>query len=203
MSPPFALTASISASEQERVTEIIYEAFARKYAYIIPERRAALDLIRTSCRYDCALYGLSSGPDAAPVAILGYSTGDSNFFRLLRYRDIRRHFGPLRSLFLYLVLNGERRQRIRPDELKIELLAVEKEVRGSGLGTILIEQAERLARERGLLLLTLDVVDTNTGAQNLYRRVGFREVKRRHFGCITRRAGFTASIKMNKEIDKQ
>jgi ribosomal protein S18 acetylase RimI-like enzyme len=51
--------------------------------------------------------------------------------------------------------------------------AVLPEVRGSGIGTALLEEIERRARERGCSKITLEVHDSNEGAKRLYARFGF------------------------------
>ena len=57
----------------------------------------------------------------------------------------------------------------------IDELYVRDEFRGRGLGRRAIELAERACRERGVGALHLEVERANTGAQELYRRSGFRD----------------------------
>jgi ribosomal protein S18 acetylase RimI-like enzyme len=52
-------------------------------------------------------------------------------------------------------------------------LAVLPDFQGRGVGSALLEQVERRARERGCCKLTLEVHDTNRGAKRLYERFGF------------------------------
>ncbi|MEM9174939.1 MAG: GNAT family N-acetyltransferase [Myxococcota bacterium] len=47
------------------------------------------------------------------------------------------------------------------------------EAQGRGVGTVLLGELERRARERNAANLTLEVVGTNEGAQRLYERYGF------------------------------
>jgi len=53
-------------------------------------------------------------------------------------------------------------------------LVVASEERGSGIGTRLLVEAERLTRERGLGRLAIGVLGGNDGAARLYRRFGFQ-----------------------------
>lgn len=57
--------------------------------------------------------------------------------------------------------------------LNVHDLAVLPEQRGRGLGRALLEEAERRARARGCCKMTLEVNESNTGAQRLYRAFGF------------------------------
>ena len=58
-------------------------------------------------------------------------------------------------------------------------LAVGKDHQGQGIGSALIEDAERIARERGAARLRLEVREDNPGARRLYESLGFRLIGRR------------------------
>ena len=57
-------------------------------------------------------------------------------------------------------------------------IAILKDARGVGLGTVLMESLIQLAREMSLRIVMLDTFATNTMAQRLYKKVGFLEVGR-------------------------
>lgn len=57
-------------------------------------------------------------------------------------------------------------------------LVTRGELRGLGIGTRLIEEAERRIRERGLAGAMLGVEDNNPRARALYERLGYRPVGR-------------------------
>ena len=50
---------------------------------------------------------------------------------------------------------------------------VAPEFRGKGLGLSMLQKVEHLARERGCIKLTLEVLEGNPAAQGLYRKFGF------------------------------
>jgi ribosomal protein S18 acetylase RimI-like enzyme len=54
-------------------------------------------------------------------------------------------------------------------------VVVSPDAGGRGVGTALIEHAERWARDRGFALLTLNVFTANRRARALYRKLGFEE----------------------------
>lgn len=58
-------------------------------------------------------------------------------------------------------------------------VALSPEYRGQGLGSQLLELAEKQAREGGCSVLSLLVFEENAGAAALYRRLAFQEVDRR------------------------
>lgn len=57
-------------------------------------------------------------------------------------------------------------------------LSTRGELQGLGLGTHLIEEAEKRIRERGLDTATIGVEDNNPRARALYERLGYRPVGR-------------------------
>merc|ERR1712232_123456 len=62
----------------------------------------------------------------------------------------------------------------------IAMLAVDKELRGRGLGTLLVELSLDQMRKEGADECVLETELTNTGALSLYRRSGFVKDKRLH-----------------------
>jgi ribosomal protein S18 acetylase RimI-like enzyme len=59
----------------------------------------------------------------------------------------------------------------------ISQLGVQEELRGRGIGTALLQHQITLARKMGLRRCVLDVAITNSRAQALYERLGFRVVE--------------------------
>lgn len=57
---------------------------------------------------------------------------------------------------------------------ELETLAVAEEVRGEGIGTMLIEACRERLREEGITHWAVAVVEANADATRLYERVGFR-----------------------------
>jgi ribosomal protein S18 acetylase RimI-like enzyme len=60
--------------------------------------------------------------------------------------------------------------------LNVHDLAVLPQHRGHGVGRALLQAAEEHARRRGCCRLTLEVLESNSGARALYRRFGFDEL---------------------------
>lgn len=55
----------------------------------------------------------------------------------------------------------------------IENIATKKEYRGSGVGTLLLHQAEEWAKQRNLIGMSLETQDDNLGACRFYVKQGF------------------------------
>lgn len=84
-------------------------------------------------------------------------------------RALRAFFGGTMS---YLVLL--RRIPRAPDLAYLEALAVAEGDRGRGIGTLLLEDSIRWSGEQQRRRLALHVLNSNTGALRLYKRMGFR-----------------------------
>lgn len=70
-------------------------------------------------------------------------------------------------------------ESVAPTSWYINALAAFPEYRNRGLGTLLLAEAERIARKTRAPSLSLIVADQNEGAKRLYLRSGYRELARR------------------------
>jgi ribosomal protein S18 acetylase RimI-like enzyme len=68
-------------------------------------------------------------------------------------------------------------RRPKDDALHLDTLAVHPDMRGTGIGTRLIDAVVSLAAMEDKGLVTLDVEDINSRAKTLYERLGFVEYK--------------------------
>ena len=61
------------------------------------------------------------------------------------------------------------------DAAQITNVAVTEAARGRGIGEGLMREAMRIAREHGMDVMSLEVRETNIVAQNLYRKLAFKD----------------------------
>jgi ribosomal protein S18 acetylase RimI-like enzyme len=94
----------------------------------------------------------------------------SSVWGLLRGLDF---FGVLRTFLAFIILE----HKIQKNECYVEHLAVSEAFRGRGLGKALLRQGEEFAREHQKSVYSLFVAIDNQGAHQLYRSVGFVDVK--------------------------
>ncbi len=62
---------------------------------------------------------------------------------------------------------------LRDEDFYLLAIAVDSELRGKGIGSVLLAEVERQARAAGARWLALDADAGNTGAIKLYQRIGF------------------------------
>jgi ribosomal protein S18 acetylase RimI-like enzyme len=62
----------------------------------------------------------------------------------------------------------------RPAVARLNAIGVEPDLHRRGVGTLLLEHAEALAREQGAVSFTLMTADTNARARRLFARAGFQ-----------------------------
>lgn len=81
----------------------------------------------------------------------------------------------------YIVAENDQRQIVGfcgmwmiIDESHITNVAVAEQVKGQGIGEGLMREAIRVAREHEVVLMSLEVRVSNTIAQNLYRKLDFK-----------------------------
>lgn len=108
---------------------------------------------------------------------------DSNFGEAWRREQCLGILG-LPSVWLSLCMDNEKAAgftltRIIADEAELLLIAVVPEMRGRGVGRLLLENTINRAAREGATRLHLEMRDGNP-ALSLYRRVGFTPVGRRH-----------------------
>ena len=184
----------LAPEHRERLASIVCDAFALKVAALKVSREQAVSILLDSIDPDAAFYAYRR---ERLLGVAGIITRSQRFL-CFRFSDLRRQFGLPRAAFFQLILGFEGRPA--EGEFKIESLAVAAEARGQGIGTRLLNEAERYARGQGYAVLSLDVVDTNERAFQLYERLGFETVGREHYGRLTQRAGFTGASHMAKAL---
>lgn len=73
--------------------------------------------------------------------------------------------------FVFGVMSGVQQARVL-------MLAVDRNYRGAGLGTLLTQEFFRECAKEGLRQVSLEVRASNVGAQRFYQRLGFFTVRR-------------------------
>ena len=72
-------------------------------------------------------------------------------------------------------------EQVPDDEVAvIHILAVHPDRQGSGIGSEMVREAIRLARDNGMKAVRLDALASNTPAHSMYKRLGFEYRGKQH-----------------------
>jgi ribosomal protein S18 acetylase RimI-like enzyme len=165
---------AIPESQRQRAGEIYYQAFRRKLQPLVGKPAETLRVL--SAGFDLNM-AFGAQVDGKLLGLAGLHSRAGIFSRA-RLRDSLENLGLLRGFFACAVLNlFGAGANCPPEDLRIAALAVAGEARGQGLGSRLLEAVFAKARAEGFEAVRLEVVDTNTGARQLYERHGFRVVE--------------------------
>jgi ribosomal protein S18 acetylase RimI-like enzyme len=154
--------------QRSRLARIFYEAFHGKFGrFLAPQRKAEL-LVSTSLRNDRILVAYHN---QQAVGFAGLHYRGKNFMeptlthitRIYGWATVR-----VSAFFAFTTF-----QKPGPRQLILEALAVAKSHRNQGIGTQLLQATIGYARNHQLSPVTLDVIDTNREAKQLYPELGF------------------------------
>jgi len=136
--------------------------------------------------------------DGLLVGILGIHDQEGSFLAP-SYGTMIRHYGQISGTFrtmLLMLLDS----KVAPGDLYLDGIAVAPAHRGQGIGTGLIAAFENRARDNGFATVSLEVIDTNSRARQLYSRLGYQEVATHSMGPFSRLFGFRTTCRMSKII---
>lgn len=135
------IAAGLAAGQVNEALSLVHAAFAQKLRIGFRDARDLVRLFRdavdaTSC-FSARVNGQCAG-------ILLFQTVDQEFFRL-NLGALFTRFAPLRAVLMLgnLALLAD---SVRPEEFRVDALAVDRRFQGMGLGTALMRQAEAHAR---------------------------------------------------------
>jgi ribosomal protein S18 acetylase RimI-like enzyme len=75
-------------------------------------------------------------------------------------------------------------RRVANDLAEIKRMRIRSDLQGQGLGTSLLTELERRAREQGIRKLSLETAITRVRTPDFYRKHGYRECGRSSYGTV-------------------
>lgn len=181
---------------RSQAAELLYEAFHKKMKVLIGEEAKALRIIQAAADFNTGFYATHKDRLAG---IAGIQSKGNKYFNV-KLSSLLQEFDFFGALSRLIRFKLESMSSVEEGELEIVALSVRSEMRGKGIGTLMISKIIEHAEENGFEGITLTVVDTNQDAKRLYERMGFSVTRIRRYGRITRPAGFEAVIHMHKEL---
>lgn len=177
---------------RRRITEVLVRGFAEDFSFFSkdPERLAdSFEHMMLLERFYVALC------DGEPAAVASLTEGDQECFAP-RWREIRRHLGPVHGTISHLVLRSQFLGAPEDAEkglAEIGFVTTAPAYQGRGVATALMRHLLALPRYDTYVLR--DIKDTNSPALGLYAKFGFGEYRRRPVR-FAERAGFTDYVSL-------
>ena len=186
------------ASHQRRkAAELFEEAFGGKFGVAIPGKELRLNLFEKLLNGE---FALCAKVDDELVGLVGFQTKKGSLTDGFTLFSIVKSLGFWRGLWAAAVLSIYERTPAR-GQFILDGIAVSTSTRGRGIGTRLLEEVLKFAKEQGYETVRLDVVDTNPRAKSLYERCGFKAVRNEHFEYLRWCIGFGASTTMEHVLN--
>ncbi|KHD05784.1 molybdopterin-guanine dinucleotide biosynthesis protein MobC [Candidatus Thiomargarita nelsonii] len=140
-------------------------------------------------------YGIFAIYDKKLVGIAGYHTPTGSLTGGITYGDLISQLGFIMGNWAALIFNLYERKP-RAGELVMDGIVVHSDFRGKGIGSRLLEEIGKYAKENQFNRIRLDVIDINPKAKKLYERKGFKAVKSEQFPYLRWLLRFSGSTRM-------
>ncbi len=176
---------------------LLLSVFREKLVPILGDDDRAHHVIEESInRMNC----ITAINDQKLVGLMGFKNDQGLFFQptLKLMTTVYGVFGGLLRNTCLKILD----HTTAPNEWYVYCIAVSEEVRSQGVGSHLFTRLDELAIQSGATNISLEVINTNSRAEELYKRLGFVHRKRIKFWPLNRLLGwsFESAVLMVKEI---
>lgn len=189
---------NLNETQKDEAINIVYQAFEKKFNELElrpKSKEQAIRIIKSSVNFEYGFYAIQDDKVLGGAGLVY----NKNIFSRFPFKLLLKEFGFFGACWRFL-FNRIAGHKTKPNEIYIRALAVDPIHRGKKIGTMILNAVFDFAKQNSYDIISLDVVNTNEGAHRLYKRLGFVDIKIRNFGSITRRAGFTSSIYMEKYL---
>ncbi|MBI4814255.1 MAG: GNAT family N-acetyltransferase [Methanobacterium sp.] len=173
-----------------KVAEIIYEADAETFDFFFGNKMNASQKIGKLVQEGDNNLGYQhiyvvTNDDQEIVGVMVYSAG-GKMGNIQELKVLFRNFNLLDSLRFIMIeiIDSIFLSRLEEDDFYYAIVAVDGNSRGQGIGSFILEEGIKLAREKGCKRAVLDVDIENEGALRLYQRIGFRKFKEKSLSLL-------------------
>ena len=181
---------------RDDAARLYWQAFGGKLGAVLgPEPRALRFLCRV-IRADQVIIAL--GPDGRLLGIAGFKTPQGGFASG-QASDLTAIYGKFGGWWRKALL-GRLSDDVDNERFLLDGLCVDAPVQGRGLGTALLNAICAEARLRNYRAVRLDVIDRNSRAIALYRRLGFEVIARQDIGFLRHVFRFSAALTMVRKL---
>ena len=182
--------------QRSAAAELYWQAFGGKLGRVLGPDLRALAFLDRVIRADHAIVALA--PDGKLLGLAGFKTPQGAFAGG-SFADLRAIYGLPGAVWRGFLLRLLGRQ-IDNARFLMDGICVQREARGQGVGSRLIEAICDEARSRGYAEVRLDVIDTNWRARALYERLGFSVAGSEALGPLRHIFGFASATMMVRPL---
>ena len=177
--------------------ELFLDALGEKFIPILGKDDRAKQLIESSIEVSSCV---SAEEDGKLLGVLAIQTMDGSFFNP-SLKELIFSYGLFRAIAKAINLSMLK-HNTKVSELYVEAVAVTEFARGKGIGTKLFDSMIKFAKNKGYSHITLQVIDTNPRAKELYKRIGFSVIKKSRMWPFNKLVGwpFDEVFLMKKSI---
>lgn len=158
---------TLSAKEKEDISSLILSVLHEKLLPVLGEKEKALLLLNKSYVPKNCFFITKNN---SIVAFLAFKTKSGGFIAP-SFTDFFRVYGV--SGFIRALILGIIDYKPKAKELHLEAVAVDKTMRGKGVGSQLIQRFFEFTKKNEYKITSLEVIDTNKKAFSLYEKLGF------------------------------
>jgi len=176
--------------------DLYEEAFGQKFSVAIPDKEKRRQFLKKCFMLE---YAIGAVYQDKLIGLAGFKTpqgsltGDITYSELLSLLGIFKGHWAIAIFELY-----ERKAALQ--ELVMDGISVHSDARGKGVGSRLLSEVARYAKEHQFNRVRLDVIDINAKAKKLYERMGFTAVKVDSYPYLKWLLGFGGSTTMVLKI---
>ena len=117
----------------------------------------------------------------------------------MTYRELLSQLGFIKGNWAAIIFTlYERKATFK--ELIMDGIVVHSDARGKGVGSNLLKEVAKYAKDHKFSSVRLDVIDINPKAKILYERMGFKSVKIESYPYLKWLLGFSGSTTMELSV---
>jgi ribosomal protein S18 acetylase RimI-like enzyme len=181
---------------RDSAVDLYDEAFGQKFAVAIPSRGKRIIFLRKCFKLD---YVIGAIYDDKLIGIAGFQTPEGSLTGGITYRELLSQLGFIKGNWAAIIFALYERKAVFK-ELIMDGIAVHSDARGKGVGSYLLKEVAKYAKDHQFNTVRLDVIDINTKAKILYERMGFKSVKTESYPYLKWLLGFSSSTTMELTV---
>lgn len=186
----------LPAHLRPQAVRLYWEAFGGKLGRVLGPEPRALAFFDRVIRADHCLAALDS--DGHLIGMAGFKTPQGSFAGG-NWADLTAIYGVIGGRWRGLVLWALGHD-VDNDSFLVDGICVTRQMRGKGVGSLLLAALYDEGAGRGYRSVRLEVIDANTRARALYEREGFIAIRRQELGPLRHVFGFAAATTMVRPL---